>query len=333
MVMQFPNYLTFKQFLNNGAAAGLDQPWEVSWNHYQAWTEAYFSQSTYEMASQQMPSSAPAEGVAGFARSVMTERIMRSHFGDDWFDKVYNSERSSRSIESFFYPNADNEVLDELTFHRKEELARRVHQLQFADWFDLLTAKIANGDALSGVAFELDAALYLMNLPMNVEQKAAPGERPGEDTDPGKSFDLRFWVSDPPKAVEVKTKADSTLFNKNTIDKTVKKASEQIPEGQSGFLFFRLPPAWVGKGFEDDYTEYLAGALTPRAEKSTRSRISVVFSAVDKVSTSAGGRLKVTRVWQPFKSDGCPPEDWKLAMDLKQLQEAELTGMAPAAPF
>jgi len=333
VAMQFPEYLTFQQFLDNGVAAGIEQPWEVSWNDYQAWTDVYFSHSTYEMASQQLPSTAPAEGVAGFARSVMTEGIMRSHFGDDWFDKVYNAEKSSRSIEWFFYPNADNEVLDELTLHRKEELARRVHQLQFADWFDLLRAKIANGDALSGVAFELDSALYLMNLPMNVEQKAAPGERPGEAMETGRSFDLRFWVSDPPKAVEVKTKDDNTHFTKKTIDKTIKKASEQIPDGQFGFVFLRLPPAWAGQGFEDDYTEYLADALTPRAEKSTRGRISVVFSAVDKLSSSAEGRVEVTRVWQPFKSDSCPPEDWKLAIDLKQLQEAGLTGMAPAAPF
>mgnify|MGYP005988510177 CR=1 FL=1 len=330
--MQFPVYLTFKQFLDNVSAAGYDQPWEVSWNEYQGWTDI-FAHSTYEMARQQFPSNAPTEGVAGFARTVMTERIMRAHFGDGWFDTVYNTTKKTRATESFFYPNAENEVLDELTRHRKEELARRVHQLQFAEWSNLFWSKIASGDALSGVAFELDSALYLMNLPVNVEQKAAPGEQPGEATESGRSYDLRFWVSNPPKAVEVKTKADDTPFTKQTIDKTIKKASEQIPDGQSGFVFLRLPPAWAGRGLEDDYTEYLAAALTPRAEKSTRGRVSVVFSAVDKLSSSAEGRVVVTRVWQPFMSDACPPEDWKLAMDLKKFQEAGLTGMAPAAPF
>ncbi|AMY56450.1 hypothetical protein A3L23_05152 (plasmid) [Rhodococcoides fascians D188] len=330
--MQFPIYLTFKQFTDNAPAERRAQPWQVSWNDYLAWTEL-FSHRTFEMAREQIPAGAPAEGVDGFARTVITEGIMRAHFGDDWFDSVYNEEKSSRTTKAFFYPNAAYEELAELTHHRKEELARRVHQLQYADWFDLVVAKVASGDALSGVAFELDAALYLMNLPMNVEQKPASGEREGKGSDSGRSYDLRFWVSDPPKAVEVKAKRDDTPFTKKTIDSSIKDASEQIPEGESGFVFLRLPPAWVGQGFEDTYADYLGAALRPRAEKSTRSRVSVVFSAVDKISTSPGGRKVVTRVWQPFKSEWCPQDDWKLAMDLKQFQEAGLTAMAPPDPF
>lgn len=332
VAVQFPIYLTFKQFVDRARAESRDHPWEVLWNDYLTWTE-WFSRTAFEITREQLPSSAPAEGVDGFARTVMTEVIMRSHLGDDWFDSVYNEEKSSRTTRAFFYPDAKSEELAELTHHRKEELARRVHQLQYADWFDLVVAKIASRNALSGVAFELDAALYLMNLPMNVEQKPASGERERKGSDSGRSYDLRFWVSNPPKAVEVKAKDDDTPFTKGTIDSSIKNASEQIPEGESGFVFLRLPPAWVGRGFEDTYADYLGAALRPRAEKSTRSRVSVVFSAVDKISTSTGGRKVVTRVWQPFKSEWCPPEDWKLAMDLKRLQEAGFTAMAPPDPF
>ncbi|MFD6218905.1 hypothetical protein, partial [Nocardia salmonicida] len=220
--------------------------------------------------------------------------------------------------------NTEHEHLDELTRHRKLELARRVHQCQFADWFGLVHAAVEKND-LSGVAFELDAAVYLMNLPINVERRDASKAS-------GRDFDLNFWIANPPKAVEVKAKDDGTAFTAKTLGKTIKQASEQIPQGQTGFLFLRIPFRWGGPALEANLHDYLADALISRDDNSTRYRISVVFSAVDKVYGRPND-VTVSRVWDVFKADLCPAIDWDLALRLKQLNDADLTFMAPDTPF
>ena len=164
-----------------------------------------------------------------------------------------------------------------------------------------------------------------MNFPINIERRDASKAS-------GRDFDLNFWIAAPPKPVEVKAKVDDTVFSAKTLSKTIKDASGQIPQGQIGFLFLRIPPRWVGPELEAIFHDYMADALTSRDESSTRHRISVVFSAVDKVYGSPQ-EVTVSRHWDLVKAEHCPPHDWEVALQLKQFDESGLTHMAPAAPF
>ncbi|WP_234391485.1 hypothetical protein [Nocardia suismassiliense] len=313
---------TFKSFVEGLSGERADQPRQVLWYDYQLLIEHRVGEIHGDLQDE-LPE-LPPERIKRLANKAVADSIMRAHFGDVWFERMYEATNLHRHAQGFFYPEGQNEYLDELTNYRKQELARRVHQLQFADWFGLVHDAVKK-DYLSGVAFELDVALYLMNYPLNVERRDA-------SLAAGRDFDLSFWITVPPKAVEVKTKEDSTPFNARTVSKTVKTASGQIPEGQSGFLFLRLPPPWVGPGLEDAYHEYLADALTSTDPTSTRYRISAVFSAVDKIY-GRPGNIAVSRVWDLFIADHCLPEDWTLALRLKQLYDANLTYMAPSTPF
>lgn len=225
----------------------------------------------------------------------------------------------NKQTQGYFYPDPQNQAQRAFTVHRKRELARRIHQLQAFEWFPIVREHVRTTQ-LSGAAFELDVALFLMNLPLKVE-------RTTETRIKEQDFDLRFYMSDPPLAVEVKAKEDDTEFTLSTIKSTVRTAAKQMPKGRTGFLFIRIPPDWVSSELEENYHDYLAAAARDT------SRISAIFTAVDKFSRVPDGGGRVQRVWDYFRTDNCPDDEWDFALKLRTLNEGDFTFMAPTDPF
>ena len=89
-----------------------------------------------------------------------------------------------------------------------------------------------------------------------------------------------------------------------------------MPEGCTGFVFMRIPPAWISLETEDKYHDYLG-----ESARST-SRISAISSsAIDKFSGIPGKSGRVRRFWEYYRTHSCPDEEWSLPMDLEKFSD------------
>lgn len=321
--------MKFADFVESLTGELAEQPMDVLWYDYQRLVEVYVDDESAKYASlfsdmKHQPGFDMRRAVEILIESRMTQSVMVSHFGEEWFDSVFETTARIKNIRDFFYPEADTEELDTLSRHRKTEVARRIQQFQFADWFPSLCKKV-RVEALSSLSFEMDVALYLMHLPPNVERREPIGVK-GED------FDINFWIEKPPLCVEVKTKSDDTDFTFETVEKTISDASKQMPEC-GGYLFIRIPPMWTGPNFIDTYKSYLQRTFAKQTlPNSKRGRVSVVFTAIDEVVGDPGS-MKVSRQWHLYRNPNCADSLWQIAEDLDRLNTAGFDMMAPVAPF
>lgn len=113
-----------------------------------------------------------------------------------------------------------------------------------------------------------------------------------------------------------------------TIINTVKGAANQLPKGDKGFVFLRIPSFWVGPQLEDEF----AGALAEATRQT--SRVAAVITAIDKMHLNADATAgHVTRHHHFFRQHECPDAFWDACLHLKDLLDRELTHFAPSPPF
>ncbi|TSD47965.1 hypothetical protein FFI94_018795 [Rhodococcus sp. KBS0724] len=312
---------TYADFVAKLPAAQQLEPFEACLARYtnHVDSEVY---ALAEVCKRQYPDRTSAE-IRSMVADILTATIVSSHLGQHWYEQNFTMGKVNDQTRGYLYPTHElpnvDQYLRTYTSHRKHELARRLHQLQTFDWFPS-TIEHVRTTQLSGAAFELDVATYLMALPLRVDRVSETGIK-GED------FDLLFWVRETPIAIEAKTKEDNTEFSEQTIKQTIKRAGSQLPKGQTGFVFMRIPMPWVGPLLEEHYNEYLHSATR------SSTRISVVFTAIDKLGRNADGTTSITRFWDYFKTENCPEQDWKIAMNFRSLHDGEFLEMAPRLPF
>jgi len=175
-------------------------------------------------------------------------------------------------------------------------------------------------ETLSGVGFELDV-LWLLHL-ASADIQARP-----EVSARGSDFDFSAIILDRRIPVEVKAKDDSTPFTPRTVTKTLKGAARQMPKGEQGVIFIRIPFSWVNKAIEDEYSEAVAEGVRQT------TRVGAVITAIDKPHYTDERLGNVTRHFDYFRHDACAESIWTFAMMLKQAWDADWTIMAPPSPF
>lgn len=108
---------------------------------------------------------------------------------------------------------------------------------------------------------------------------------------------------------------------------TVKGAARQLPKGDIGLLFLRVPTAWIGPDLEENFVDALAEGTRQT------TRIGAIISAIDKPHLSTETTASVSRHFHYFATPDCPEHIWSFCMQFRQLWDAELTLWAPEPPF
>ncbi|MET7951986.1 hypothetical protein [Micromonospora sp. NPDC005324] len=198
-------------------------------------------------------------------------------------------------------------------------MARRLHQLQSFPWFDSVLNGVRTRE-LSGAAFELDMLWTLQIASPYVQTEIEVGIK-------GRDYDANALMDDKVVPVEAKAKDDRTPWSPKTVINTVKGAAKQLPKGDTGLLFFRVPFLWVGPHLEEIYTDVLG-----KATRQT-SRIGAIVTVIDKPHLKDERFASVSRHFHLFATEECPDHIFSFCMRLKQFHEAEWTHMAPEAPF
>ena len=173
---------------------------------------------------------------------------------------------------------------------------------------------------LSGAAFELDILWALQIASPYVEARRESGVK-------GSDYDAFALMGEHLVPVEAKAKDDTTPWSAKTVIKTVKRAAEQLPRGDVGLLFLRVPTAWIGPSLE----EHFADALDEGTRQTTR--VGAIISAIDKPHLNTETTASVSRHFHYFATPKCPEHIWSFCMRLRQLWDAGLTQMAPEPPF
>ena len=255
-------------------------------------------------------------GRPGVMTDILAVDVLTSIFGEDWVkrhfdipDRVALHEVAARRVQPV---------------QRLRELARRLYEFQSYPWFEHYVAHVrANGDVASSL-FEGDVLRTLMRLGARVERTVESGVK-------GMDFDITatFAGWDKPIPVEVKAKGEDTEYSANTVKNTLRTAAGQMPRGSAGWVFLRIPAAWVGPRLEEGYGEAVFEGVRQT------SRIAAVFTAIDKVHVRADRRsAAVQRVWQYFPCPNAPDVLEKVGLDLYRFIEYDLDHhFAPSAPF
>ncbi|WP_435972284.1 hypothetical protein [Streptomyces sp. Qhu_M48] len=201
------------------------------------------------------------QGSERLATDILAEDLLETFFGPEWVAKRFAL--------------ADTQGLADLRWllpaHRRRELARRVYEFQSFPWFQHFVDHTRTNEIPSAL-FEADVLSALMHLPATVTRNQATGMK-------GQDFDVLVerLGGQPRIPVEVKNKDDDSALTDNAVRRILKKAATQLPEEEIGWVFLRIPSAWVGSCLEDGYHEMLHDAVRQT------SKIGAVFTAIDKL--------------------------------------------------
>jgi hypothetical protein len=309
IIPTFANYLAA---VGLPEASGLDENEQVTVRWLQ------YDQEVWRLVSQMKAEADGSSDLRGLL-DVLSEDVIDGHLGTGWFGRHVDRTATSGQTRGYLHPDGPPD-LRLLSAHRVHELARRLYQLQSFPWFGSVTANLRTRD-LSGAGFELDVLQVLHTLVGSITPKEESGVK-GED------YDIHLRVGGLEIPIEVKAKDDETALTSNTVVNTVKAAASQLPKGQTGIVFLRVPPAWVGQSLEETYPDILLEATRQT------SRVAAVVSVIDKmhltVDQTAG---HVTRHFDFFRHEDCPEPLWDACLQLKDFLERDLTYFAPSPPF
>lgn len=281
-----------------------------------AWLQ--YDQAVAQAVSEMREDPVAGENLRGLF-DALSEGIIDDHLGPGWFEAHVDGSESSKQTRDFL-DFEGSPAIRLLAAHRVHELARRLYQLQSFEWFDDVVRRVATR-SLSGAAFELDVVFFLHHLIAGVIPIEESG-RKGED------YDIRLHVLGLEVPIEVKAKDDDTPWHPRTLINTIEEARKQLPADSKGIVFLRIPPWWVGRKLEEEYSDALADATRQT------SRIGAVITVVDKVHLNdeqTSGH--VARHYHLFNHSDCPAELWEVCLHLKDVLDRGLTMLAPSPPF
>lgn len=254
----------------------------------------------------------------GALNHVLAEETIAAHLGIEWVVKNVIDSRSSNQVKKYL-SHGDHRLHKALSLHRVQELARRLYQLQSFPWFDTVLDGVRTRE-LSGAAFELDILWALQIASPYVGARRESGVK-------GSDYDAFALMGEHLVPVEAKAKDDTTPWSRKTVINTVKRAAEQLPRGDVGLLFLRVPTAWIGPRLEEQFADGL--------HEGTRqtNRVGAVISAIDKSHLNTETTASVSRHFHYFATPECPEHIWSFCMRFREFWDAGLTQMAPEPPF
>ncbi|WP_405196327.1 hypothetical protein [Streptomyces anulatus] len=272
---------------------------------------AVYDQAVYERV-QMMLTDPALQCSEGAATDILAEDLLETFFDSEWVTKRFAL--------------ADTRGLGDLRWllpaHRRRELARRVYEFQSFPWFQHFIDHTRTNEVPSAL-FEGDVLSALMHLPATVTRNQTTGVR-------GQDFDVlvEHFGEQPRIPVEVKNKDDDAEFTDTAVRRILKKAATQLPGGEIGWVFLRIPSAWVGSRLEDEYDVMLHDAVRQT------SKIGAVFTAIDKGHVDSERKtVSVNRVWHYFPRCDAPEPLWEASRNLYRLLEQGMDFLAPRAPF
>ncbi|WEH37805.1 hypothetical protein PZB75_30855 (plasmid) [Streptomyces sp. AM 4-1-1] len=272
---------------------------------------AVYNQTVHEHV-QMMLADPAMQGNDGIVTDILAEDLLETFFGPEWVAKRFGL-ADKRGQEDFRWI---------LPAHRRRELARRVYEFQSFSWFQHFIDHTRTNEIPSAL-YEGDVLSALMHLPATVTRNKESGIK-------GQDFDilLEFLGEQPRVPVEVKNKDDDAEFKDTAVRKVLKKAATQLPKGEVGWVFLRIPTTWVGSRLEDEYPEILHDTVRQT------SRIGAVFTAIDKFHLNSDrSKLSVNRIWHYFPSTDAPDVLRETSFNLYRLLEQGMDHFAPRAPF
>jgi len=119
------------------------------------------------------------------------------------------------------------------------DLAEVLYNLQYVAGFDECIERMKNGD-IEGTYAELDFGrmLYLHQIRFRY---VVPSGRPG-----GRNYDVELiYPNGFVVCGDAKCKIETTAFSVKTLDGALEKARSQLPDGQPGIVFVKIPPKWM----------------------------------------------------------------------------------------
>lgn len=253
----------------------------------------------------------------GFPIEVTTD-VLAQGFLESWFGAQWVADRFGFTEQT----DKASELWRALRIQRMRELARRTYEFQTFDWFEHFIAFVRTNDVASAL-FEGDVLSALMVMPGNVIRNREVGQK-------GADFDItaRLAPWELPIPVEVKAKSDETPFDPRTVLKSIKRAATQLPRGEIGWVFLRIPGAWLGSRLEGEYIDTLSEAV------SRTSRIGAVFTALDVFRRGKEQRLvSFERRWIYFARPEIPDGLAMAGSSLHRFLADGVDEFAPRAPF
>jgi hypothetical protein len=263
---------------------------------------------------QELRRSSDFPGSPGLLNQLLAEEVIAAHLGIGWVEDNILRPRSKK-----YLAYESHRLYKALSLHRVQELARRLYQLQSFPWFDIVLDAVRTRE-LSGAAFELDVLWTLQIASPYVQARRESGLK-------GSDYDAFAVMGDRLVPVETKAKDDTTPWSEKSVINTVKGAARQLPSGEVGLLFLRVPTAWVGPALEENFVDALA-----EGTRQTR-RVGAIITAVDKPHLNTENTASVSRHFHYFAVPGCPEHIWSFCMRFRQFWDAGVNLMAPEPPF
>jgi hypothetical protein len=263
---------------------------------------------------QELRRSSDFPGSPGLLNQMLAEDTIAAHLGIGWVEENIVRPKSKK-----YLAYESHRLYKALSLYRVQELARRLYQLQSFPWFDIVLDAVRTRE-LSGAAFELDALWTLRIASPYVETRRESGVK-------GRDYDAFALMGDHLVPVEAKAKDDTTPWSTKTVINTVKNAARQLPSGEVGLLFLRVPTAWVGPALEESFVDALAEGTRQT------TRVGAIITAIDKPHLNTENTASVSRHFHYFATPECPEHIWSFCMRFKQFWDAEVNLMAPEPPF
>ncbi|MCX5443876.1 hypothetical protein [Streptomyces sp. NBC_00063] len=252
------------------------------------------------------------EGAEAFVSELIAISMLEVIFDPGWVTKTFPlaDDREPADGDRWILPA-----------HQRRELARRVFEFQSYSWFPDFV-KYTKENEVSSALFEADVIQTLMRMPGGVTRVTETGVK-------GQDFDALMNLGPAGRVpIEVKYKEDATPYSPETVRNTVRKAIQQYPKGETGWLFIHMPTTWIGRGLGEAYHEVLDDALRQT------SRVGAVFTAVDKpVIDVTAGKIRHRRVWDFYLHPRAPERLREPSLLMAQLLDKEMDAFAPRAPF
>jgi hypothetical protein len=167
---------------------------------------------------------------------------------------------------------------------RVVSLAETLYHFQGIQGIEKRIADIKSSSVEDTVG-ELEGAkfLYRSNI---LFQFVVPKGRRGED------FDVKAFAADGTGInCEMKTKPAGTVLSPQTVWNTLNNNRNQLPKGQPGIIFMKIPEAWIA---QSEITQIIVSALS-RFFRSTDRVASVVLHWEEWLFTQNGPAIRAVK--------------------------------------
>jgi hypothetical protein len=170
---------------------------------------------------------------------VLAITLIKFFLGNAWTQRFVLNVRTDKNGDGFFRVDFASQNAEDIKLLRVLDFAEVLFNLQHIRGFHDRLGQMRSGLIESTFA-EFECARHLFTHAVPFEFWKAEGV-PG-----GHNYDFIIGYSDGARAcADAKCRLDQTEVRPRTITSRLKEARKQIPDGQTGIVFVKLPATWV----------------------------------------------------------------------------------------